>query len=80
MSEQFKNTVWDTVDGLRPLVTPQASVPVEGLIIGIGAQKSGITWLVPVLADHPQVHARKKEVHYWDVIRYPYVAWDSATN
>lgn len=56
---------------------PPALVDVRGLVIGVGSQKSGTTWLARVLGDHPQVHKRKKEVHYWDVIRYPYKRWDT---
>ena len=56
---------------------PPALVDVRALVIGVGAQKSGTTWLARVLGEHPQVHKRKKEVHYWDVIRYPYKRWDT---
>ena len=46
------------------------------LVIGIGAQKSGTTWLAEVLRAHPDVHMGAKELHYWDTIRYPYIRWD----
>ncbi len=49
---------------------------VRGLVFGIGAQKAGTTWLAQVLAAHPAVHMPRKELHYWDVIRYPYTGWD----
>ncbi|GAA5071865.1 sulfotransferase [Roseibacterium beibuensis] len=42
------------------------------LLIGIGAQKAGTTWLARKLAAHPEVHAPIKEVHYWDRIRAPF--------
>lgn len=42
------------------------------LLIGVGAQKAGTTWLARKLAAHPQVHAPQKEVHYWDRIRAPH--------
>lgn len=42
------------------------------LLIGIGAQKAGTTWLARKLAAHPQVHVPQKEVHYWDRVRAPY--------
>lgn len=42
------------------------------LLIGIGAQKAGTTWLARKLAAHPQVHVPQKEVHYWDRIRAPH--------
>lgn len=53
------------------------SVPLGHVIIGLGAQKSGTTWLGKVLAEHPDIYIRKKEVHYWDTVRAPYVSWDS---
>lgn len=53
-----------------------ASVPLEGVIIGVGAQKAGTSWLARALAEHPDIYAREKEVHYWDVVRYPYIGWD----
>lgn len=58
----------------RRLMPP--SVPLEHVVIGIGAQKSGTTWLASTLAAHPDVYVRKKEVHYWDTVRAPYVQWD----
>lgn len=54
-----------------------STVDTKRVIIGLGAQKSGTTWLSKVLADHPDIYMRKKEVHYWDTIRPPYIAWDS---
>lgn len=44
----------------------------DRLIIGLGAQKAGTTWLARRIAAHPQVHAPVKEIHYWDDIRAPY--------
>lgn len=45
------------------------------LLIGVGVQKAGTTWLTSQLALHPGVHAPKKELHYWDRIRSPYREW-----
>jgi hypothetical protein len=43
------------------------------VLIGIGAQKAGTTWVFEQLARHPEVHlARPKELHYWDTIRAPF--------
>lgn len=43
------------------------------LVFGIGAQKSGTTWLGDYLAGHPDVHmSAKKEIHYWNVVRIPH--------
>lgn len=53
------------------------SVPLKHVIIGVGAQKSGTTWLAKVLAEHPDIYVRKKELHYWSTVRAPYVRWDS---
>jgi hypothetical protein len=64
------------VEETDPPVPPPV-VDVRTLLIGVGSQKSGTTWLSRVLGRHPSVHKRKKEVHYWDVIRYPYSRWDS---
>ena len=50
--------------------------PLESVIIGVGAQKAGTTWLSKALRGHPGVYMREKEVHYWDVVRYPYIGWD----
>ena len=37
------------------------------LVIGIGAQKAGTTWLYRYLRTHPQVGMSPiKELHYWD--------------
>jgi hypothetical protein len=49
---------------------------VRTVVIGVGAQKSGTTWLAAQLARHVNVHMREKEVHYWDVVRSPYIRWD----
>nr|WP_261315493.1 sulfotransferase [Pseudooceanicola nitratireducens] len=59
----------------RVLQGPQ--VDLEGVIIGVGAQKSGTSWLAGALARHDDVYMRRKEVHYWDVVRYPYKGWDT---
>jgi len=53
------------------------SVPVEHVVIGLGAQKSGTSWLASALKAHPDIYMRKKEVHYWDTVRSPYVQWDN---
>lgn len=35
--------------------------------LGVGAQKSGTTWLFSQLRKHPQIHfPTQKEVHFWD--------------
>lgn len=52
-------------------------VPLERVIIGLGSQKSGTTWLAWIMAQHPDIHIGTKEVHYWDTIRAPYSRWDS---
>lgn len=39
------------------------------LVFGIGAQKSGTTWLATYLSGHPGIHmSPRKELHYWSVI------------
>jgi hypothetical protein len=39
------------------------------LVFGIGAQKSGTTWLAAYLSGHPEIHmSPRKELHYWTVI------------
>lgn len=44
--------------------------------IGIGAQKSGTSWLYEVLARHPSVRfPGGKEVHFWDAHRSKGIAW-----
>lgn len=52
------------------------SVPLKRVVIGLGAQKSATSWLASALALHEDIHIHRKEVHYWDVIRYPYTRWD----
>ena len=43
------------------------------LFIGIGAQKSGTTWLSDYFSNHPEVHmSLRKELHYWNTIRPPH--------
>lgn len=59
----------------KPPPAPPA-VPLSHVVIGLGSQKSGTTWLAKVLADHTDIHVRTKEVHYWDTVRPPYVRWD----
>jgi len=40
---------------------------VSALFYGVGATKSGTSWLYDYLKTHPQVHFRGiKELHYWD--------------
>lgn len=37
------------------------------VLYGVGATKSGTSWLYQALHDHPQCHLRSvKELHYWD--------------
>lgn len=46
--------------------------------IGIGAQKSGTTWMWHNLRSHPEVYvAKPKELHYWDV-NYHQTLWSYA--
>ena len=43
---------------------------IENYFVGIGAQKSGTTWLARMLAAHPDVFVTPvKEIHYFDHIR-----------
>lgn len=43
---------------------------IENYFVGIGAQKSGTTWLARMLASHPDVFVTPvKEIHYFDHIR-----------
>jgi hypothetical protein len=48
---------------LAPLAPSKGRYPD---FVGIGAQKSGTTWLYRNLRDHPQIWMPKKEVHYFD--------------
>ena len=64
----------------RRVRAAQAVVPLEQVVIGVGAQKSGTTWLAKVLERHPEIYLRGKEAHYWDVVRYPFTGWDTFTN
>jgi hypothetical protein len=44
--------------------------------LGIGAQKSGTTWLYETLSKHPQIaFPGGKEIHYWDDPRNRSVSW-----
>lgn len=39
-----------------------------GYFVGIGAQKSGTTWLAKYMQEHPQIYIpTEKELHYFDV-------------
>lgn len=56
----------------RPSPDPRFSLP-RTLVFGIGAQKSGTTWLGTYFSGHPDVHmSLKKEIHYWNVVRPPH--------
>lgn len=46
---------------------------IDALFYCIGAQKAGTTWLHGQLQKHGQVHFARKEFHYWDAIRSPFV-------
>lgn len=47
-----------------------ATPAIENYFVGIGAQKSGTTWLARMLAGHPDVFMTPvKEIHYFDHIR-----------
>lgn len=48
----------------------------SGLVYCVGAQKAGTSWLYKQLKVHPVTHSVKKEYHYWDRRRAPYIAWD----
>ena len=39
----------------------------------IGAQKGGTTWLHAQLQKHRRVHFARKEFHYWDAVRSPFL-------
>lgn len=44
--------------------------------LGIGAQKSGTTWLYTMLQHHPRVRfPDRKEVHYWNAPAPPPLEW-----
>ncbi|MBS0242350.1 MAG: sulfotransferase [Proteobacteria bacterium] len=44
--------------------------PIGNYFVGIGAQKSGTTWLARMLAGHPDVFVTPvKEIHYFDHVR-----------
>jgi hypothetical protein len=44
--------------------------------IGIGAQKSGTTWVYETLSSHPDIRfPAGKEIHFWDAGRDRGVAW-----
>ena len=51
--------------------TPDLSTrAIENFFVGIGAQKSGTTWLARMLAGHPDVFVTPvKEIHYFDHVR-----------
>ena len=44
------------------------------LLIGIGSQRCGTTWLQRQLLNTGKVHFAVKEHHYWNSVRSPYVA------
>ncbi len=47
-----------------------SSSGIESFFVGIGAQKSGTTWLARMLAGHPDIFVTPvKEIHYFDHIR-----------
>ncbi|WP_084794781.1 sulfotransferase [Pseudoponticoccus marisrubri] len=48
----------------------------KGLLICIGAQKSGTSWLYRQLVNCPEVASESKELHYWSRRRAPYIDWD----
>ncbi|MBM7067765.1 sulfotransferase [Actibacterium sp. 188UL27-1] len=47
---------------------------VDCLLIGIGGQRCGTTWLQQQLLNTGKVHFAVKEHHYWNSVRSPYVA------
>jgi hypothetical protein len=49
-----------------------ASPPVPQFFLGIGAQKSGTSWLGEYFASHPEVYFSPiKELHYFDALHVP---------
>ena len=46
---------------------------VETVLYCIGAQKAGTTWLHGEWVKHDRMHFARKEFHYWDVVRAPFV-------
>lgn len=46
---------------------------VDTLFYGIGTQKAGTTWLHGQLQKHDRVHFARKEFHYWDAVRAPFL-------
>lgn len=57
-------------------LAPPPEVDLDRVVIGLGAQKSGTTWLAAALSKNKGVYMRRKEVHYWDSVRAPYIKWD----
>lgn len=45
---------------------------VDTLLFGLGAQKSGTTWLHAQLSRHAGFHFARKEFSYWNAVRSPY--------
>lgn len=43
------------------------------LVYVIGAQKAGTTWFHQQYSGHPDVHFARKEFHYWNARRSPYI-------
>lgn len=64
MNEQTRASAFGAENHVAP--DPRFAAP-ECLFFGIGAQKSGTTWLHSYLARHPEVHVPRyyKELNYW---------------
>ena len=56
--------------------TAEPPAPLRGvdtMLYCIGAQKGGTTWLHAQLQKHRRVHFARKEFHYWDAVRSPFL-------
>lgn len=56
--------------------TATAAAPladIDTLLYCIGAQKAGTTWLHAQLQKRDEVYFARKEFHYWDVVRSPFI-------
>jgi hypothetical protein len=51
--------------GLAPAV-PRGWITGPPDFVGVGAQRSGTTWWFGLIAEHPGVHAARKEQHFFD--------------
>ncbi|MEM9755029.1 MAG: sulfotransferase [Pseudomonadota bacterium] len=63
----------ENADRSAPVLAHDNTAEARTLVIGIGAQKAGTTWLARYLELHPDVHARRMDVNYWSTVRAPYL-------